>query len=139
MGDSFELEGLEPWSANHGHHLTSDGHFLFFNNFNGSANVEPSTVFEVLLDETDWTATKTWEYRSDDENSTAQLGDAERLPNGNALITYSNQGLIVEADPSGEMVQSFVNDMLWPEGGSFPIGVFGYASFRSSLYGPPPR
>lgn len=140
IADSFELDGLEPWSGNHGHHLTADGHFLFFNNSSSdSAELNHSTVFEVLLDENDWTATKTWEYRGDDQNASLQLGDVERLPNGNALITYSNMGQIVEVSPTGEVVQSFVNDMFLPEGSSFPVALFGYASFRTSLYGPPAR
>jgi hypothetical protein len=139
LADSFELEGIEPWIGNHGHHLTADRRFLFFNNFNGGVNAQPSTIYELLLDESDWTATKTWEYRGDDVNYSAQLGDVERLPNGNTLITYSNAALIVEVTPAGQVVQSFANDMFLPDGSSSPVGLFGYASYRSSLYGPPPR
>jgi hypothetical protein len=129
LGDSFELVGIEPWAGNHGHHLTSDGRFLFFNNNAGLSEPWASRVFELELDESDWTATATWEYLGDGDNGTEQLGDVERLPNGNTLVTYSNEALIVEADPAGAALQSFVSD----------VTGFGYASFRSSLYGPPPR
>ena len=139
LGDSFELVGLEPWLANHGHHLTSDGSFLFFNNFTDAANSGPSTVFEVQLNEDDWIAAESWQYRGDGNRTSLQLGDVERLPNGNALITYSNEARIVEVGISGEELQSFKNDMFLPEGTSSPVALFGYASFRSSLYGPPPR
>ena len=91
----------------------------------------------MLLDEGEWTATQNWEYQGDGENGSGQFGDIQRLPNGNALVTYSTIARIVEANPSGEVVQSFTNDMY--EASSSPFGVFGYASFRSSLYGPPPR
>ena len=138
LGDSFELVGLEPWRGNHGHHLTADGHFLFFNNFHDEAEDPAPRIFEVLLDDEDWTATKTWEYSVEGSYSD-QLGDVQRLPNGNVLITYSNMAQIIEVAPSGEVVQSFDNDMFRREGDTFPYAVFGYASFRTSLYGPPPR
>ena len=60
-------------------------------------------------------------------NSTQSMGDAKRLPNGNTLITYSNQALLHEIDSGGQLVQTI-------EIGS---GV-GYSVRRASLYGPPP-
>jgi len=36
-------------------------------------------------------------------------------------------------------VQSFDNDMAFLEGDTWPFALFGYATFRTSLYGPPPR
>jgi hypothetical protein len=47
--------------------------------------------------------------------------------------------LVVEVTPAGQVLRSFVNDIFLPESSSFPVGLFGYSSFRSSLYGPPPR
>ena len=122
---SFTLVGLEPWAGNHGHHLTPDGHFLFF--ANGSPAKPMSSVIELVLDETAQTATKAWQYQNG-MNSTI-LGDAQRLPNGNALATYSHVGVMQEVDPSGTVVQAFKSMIL----------SFGYADFRESLYGPPPR
>ena len=124
LGASFRLVGLSQWYRNHGHHLTPDGRFLFFNN-NGTGN-EPAAVWEVSLDEAAGTATKTWEYHF--TTPVIAFGDAERLPNGNALLT-NPQGVIVEADRSGAIVQSFTNTSYG----------FGFADFRTSLYGPPPR
>jgi len=124
LGKSFALVGLDQWRVNHGHHLTPDGRFLFFNN-NPNNNGYIARIFEVLLDETNNTATKTWEYSF---SSTAiALGDAERLPNGNALVTNSVQGVMQEVDRTGTIVQTFTNT------------TFGYVDFRTSLYGPPPR
>lgn len=138
LGDSFELVGVESWNDNHGHHLTADGHFLIFNNRVPDGETSRSRVLEVLLDDEEWTATKTWEF-SEEGWATAQLGDVQRLPNGNVLVTYSNVAQIVEVAPSGEVVQSFENDRTWLEGYSWPFALFGYATFRTSLYGPPPR
>ena len=112
---------------NHGHHLTADGRFLFFNNNGLTSSTAPPIprVIELQLDEAAGTATKTWEYTFS-ENATA-LGDAERLPNGNALVTNSFAGEMQEVDRAGRIVQTFTNT------------TFGYVDFRTSLYGPPPR
>jgi hypothetical protein len=127
VGKSLNLVGLDPWRVNHGHHFTPDGRFLCFNNQSTSDANSLPRVLELLLDETNGTATKTWEYDFATGGIAVALGDAERLPNGNALATHSLGGLIQEVDPSGEVVQSFKNTS------------FGYVDFRTSLYGPPPR
>jgi hypothetical protein len=86
-----------------------------------------SAVIELALDETGQTATKTWQYQNGMNSSI--LGDAQRLPNGNVLVTFSHVGLMQEITPSGTVVQEFKSLIL----------SFGYADFRPSLYGPPPR
>jgi len=116
--------GLEQWKINHGHHLTPDGRFLFFNNGGTTGETNMPRAVELLLDEANNTATKTWEYRI--SGNAIALGDVERLPNGNALVTNSFGSLTEEVDRSGTVVQSFST---W----------LGYVDFRSSLYGPPPR
>jgi hypothetical protein len=126
LGKSFTLVGLSQWVNNHGHHLTPDGRFLFFNNngAGGTTTAIPRAV-ELQLDETAGTATKTWEYSF--SMSATALGDAERLPNGNALLTNGFVGEMQEVDRSGTVVQTFTNT------------TFGFVDFRTSLYGPPPR
>jgi hypothetical protein len=126
VGKTFTLVGLDPWMINHGHHLTADGHFLWFNNYGGATDATGNPLpraFEVLLDDAAGTATKTWEYQAT-TGYTSALGDVERLPNGNVLVTVS--GSSAEVDRSGTIVQSFQYG-------------FGYVDFRTSLYGPPPR
>lgn len=110
------------WEVNHGHHLLENGNFLFFNNGMGAA---ASPVLEFELDPAAGTATQVWRYDSDKGSST--LGDVQRLPNGNTLVTYSNAGVMHEVDPDGELVQSIAT------------GSLGYATHRPTLYGPPPR
>ena len=55
------------------------------------------------------------------------LGDAQRLPNGNTIAVLSNDGLIEEVDSSWSVVQTL------------EASSFGYADWRETLYGPPPR
>lgn len=142
LSDSFDLEDPETWLGNHGHHLTPDGRFLFFNNYGPETEDEDdynySVIYELLLDQDAGTATKTWEYK-DTSLVSGQLGDVQRLHNGNVLITYSNMAKIIEVTPAGEVVQSFDNDMWESPDGVVGYALFGYATFRTSLYGPPPR
>jgi hypothetical protein len=57
----------------------------------------------------------------------AVLGDVQRLPNGNTLVTYSNSGTVVEVDGQSNIVARFTT------------GSMGYSTFRETLYGPPPK
>jgi hypothetical protein len=112
------------WQVNHGHHLLPNGNLVFFNNGAGGGD---SAVLEYSLMETadSLVAMPVWDYTSN-VNSMV-LGDAQRLPNGNTLVTYSASGVIHEVNPERQLVQSFTSN------------AFGYSEFRTSLYGAPPR
>jgi hypothetical protein len=69
-------------------------------------------------------ATKSWEYKPG--TSSNVLGDVQRLPNGNTLVTFSTASIIHEIDPQRTLIQSF-------------NGAGGYAEWRATLYGPPAR
>lgn len=115
------------WDSNHGHHLLASGNFLFFSNgaFGGS---DPSHFYEYALDASDTlTASQVTAYKSSNNARSNTLGDVQRLPNGNTLVTFSNDGLIQEVDSSSQVVQSL--SAAW----------FGYAEWRPTLYGPPQR
>jgi hypothetical protein len=117
--------GSMSWQVNHGHQLMPDGKFVFFNN--GTMQNGMSAAVEYTLNTTSWTATKSsWEYRANGVNSPV-LGDTQRLPNGNTLVTYSTMGEIHEVSPTGQLVQRL------------DAQTMGYAEFRKSLYGPPLR
>lgn len=122
-GKFFAGSGL-TWKVNHGHHLLEDGRFLFFNNEEGDA----SRLMAFQLDEESLTATPLWQM-SDNQTNSSVLGDAQWLANGNVLMTYSVPGIIREIQPNGTVVRQFRTEA---EG-------FGYAEFRESLYGAPPR
>src|SRR5262245_327941 len=111
--------GNASWGgAQHGHQLLDDGILIFANN-GGGANA--SAVVEYALDGSE-------RRRFASGGFTANLGDVQRLPAGNTLITYSNQSLIQEVDATGKVV--------------LEIKVAGsslaYSLWLPDLYGPPP-
>lgn len=119
----FSGDGSE-WTRQHGHGMPDADHLVFFNN--RSMNQDALAV-EVELDRTAGTATKIFEYEGGGGSQT--LGDVQRLPSGNTLVTYSNDGLQHEVNADGNLVRVFQ----WPS-------QVGYATHRPSLYGkPPPR
>jgi hypothetical protein len=87
--------GNAAWGgAQHGHQLLDDGLLIFANN--GAGN-NASQAIEYALDGTERRRFASGGY-------TANLGDVQRLPGGNTLITYSNQSLIQEVDGNGKVV-----------------------------------
>jgi len=114
--------GITPWQVNHGHHLLADGTFAFMNNGAGT----PATARVLRLDTATMTATDVLSYQTTSATSMF-LGDIQRLPNGNFLVTYMTGSQIREIDPSGQLVALFP-----------ARAMLGYSEFRESLYGPPP-
>jgi hypothetical protein len=87
--------GNAAWGgAQHGHQLLEDGLLIFANN---GAGTSASQAIEYALDGTERRRFASGGY-------TANLGDVQRLPGGNTLITYSNQSLIQEVDGNGKVV-----------------------------------
>jgi hypothetical protein len=109
--------------------VLAEDRILIFNN-NLPRDERGSLATEILLDLEAMTATKVWEYQADPPISNQQLGDVQRMANGNTVVAYSTQGLLHEVDADGNLLQEIV----WPLGGAF-----GYIVKRDSLYGPPPR
>jgi hypothetical protein len=101
--------------AQHGHHLL-DNSILIYANDGGDG----STATEYSLD-----GEKIFTY--DSGISTSNLGDVQRLPNGNTLVTYSSATVIHEVSPEGTLVVEI------DTGRSV-----GYTLWRPTLYGPPP-
>jgi hypothetical protein len=117
------FSGVTTWSVNHGHHLTADGQFVFFNNGMGNTS---SAAFVYKLDTATMKATQTAKLTG---TNSMVLGDAQLLPNGNVLISGSTTGTITEATTAGATVMT----VKAPSGQQF-----GYTEFRESLYGAPP-
>jgi hypothetical protein len=113
----------ESWQVNHGHHLLDDGTMLVFNN---NTNGSPSDALEFKLSTAGTMSATSVEAFTSGSLTSNVLGDVQRLPNGNTLITYSTDGVILEVDPSWAMVQTLT-------------GSYGYADWRETLYGPPAR
>jgi hypothetical protein len=116
-----EVGSNSAWGgAQHATHLLDDSILIFANQGGGGMN---SAVIEYSR--SDWSVINTF----DTGLSTPNLGDVQRLPGGNTLITYSNAGELREVDPGGNVVLSITRT-----GGPN----FGYTMWRDSLYGPPP-
>jgi hypothetical protein len=115
---SWRLSDIVPegWGgAQHGHHLLEKS-FLFYANNGGKGG---SAATEYTLD-----GTLVLHYNAG--YSTYNLGDVQRLPRGNTLVTFSTAAIIHEISPEGDLL------MVINTGG--PIG---YTSWRKSLYGLP--
>jgi hypothetical protein len=115
------------WTNEHNLQVISATDILMFNN--GAANAG-SNAIEMQLDTNAKTATKLWEYTASPLISNVVMGDVQRLPNGNTLVSYSTQGVIHEVDANKNLLQS----ISWGTGGAI-----GYVIKRPTLYGPSPK
>lgn len=119
LGEDGDFEMLtehdQPWFANaHAPELQPDGSFLFYDNSGGS--VEPynsSRTIQYAIDEQAMTAEIVWEYPGPDVEDywfNYGWGDADRLPNGNTLvsagsmISWDTESRIFEVAADGEKV-----------------------------------
>ncbi|MDP8235843.1 MAG: arylsulfotransferase family protein [Candidatus Erginobacter occultus] len=89
-------------SYQHKARLLDNGRILIFNN-----GQETSKVVEV----DPLTGEIAWEFRGGEEHPffTRLLGAAQRLSDGNTLVTESEAGTVFEVTPAGEIVWQFVN------------------------------
>lgn len=119
-----QFTGDINWNRQHGHHSIGPERILFFNNNGGGDSTsESSLAVELQLDLENKTATRVWEYDGGETSQT--LGDVQRLPNGNTLVTYCNAGILHEIDSDKQPVQQW----------QFGNGT-GYSEHRPSLYDP---
>lgn len=111
---------IPEWRVQHGHHLYDNDHLLVFSNGALTGGTSHALHFSI----TGTSATKDWDYSG--MGNTGTLGDIQKLPNGNVLITVSQTGSMQEVDESRMVVQTMKFSSL------------GYAHHRATLYGPPP-
>ena len=123
--------GATGWVGNHNFHLLGPDRIVFFNNgVDGVIDGVPAVAREIQLDLAAMTTTEIWSYTAEPPMSSAILGDVERLPNGNTMVAYSENGTIQEVSPEGTLLQEI----------SFGAKkAVGYITKRKSLYGSPPR
>ncbi len=108
------------WEVTHGHHLLEDGTFVVFNN----TYTERAHVLEFALADAPFRAALIKDYAGN--GASTNMGDVQRLPGGNTLVSYATDGKLVELDADWNVVQTFTVRA-------------GYTTFRPSLYGAPPR
>ncbi len=104
LGDSGDFgEGL----LHHAHdpEFLPNGNILLFDNgIHSSIPVFGSRVIELAYEPHDGTAEVVWQYCEFPPVMDTVLGDADRLPNGNTLITSGTHGRLVEVTPAGRKV-----------------------------------
>jgi len=93
--------------GNRGQHdpkILDDGHLLLFDN-RGRPGRSSVIEFDLV------TGRPVWQYRGSEENPffSKHLGTAQRLPNGNTLITESNSGRAFEVTRDNRTVWEFYN------------------------------
>ena len=94
-----------PFHRQHDPELLSNGEILLFDN-----GVEDATRSRAIqLDPA--SGLITWSYGGDDGHPLHSriMGEVQRLPNGNTLITESVGGRAIEVTPEGETVWEYVN------------------------------
>lgn len=92
-----------PWRKQHQPTVLDNGHLLLFDNV--GLDRDHSRVLEI----DPANGAILWQYggTATQELSSHTLGTAQRLANGNTLITESENGRAIEVSPSGEIVWEF--------------------------------
>ena len=107
---SFINDPLNGFHSQHDARMLPNGHITIFDN--GLGHTPPRTrVVEYALDEQAHTATLVWSYQNLANQPTVVSGNAQRLPNGNTFINWSNpvsgtnlNTMLEEVDPAGNPV-----------------------------------
>ena len=107
------------WLQQHCSSMLDSNHILVFDNqgdYGSSRIVEYDPVAQKIV----------WLYRSDEGNDfySEKSGTAQRLPNGNTLITESNFGRAFEVTSAGEIVWEYVNPARAGDGGELIASLF---------------
>jgi hypothetical protein len=109
LGDGGDLgEGL--FCHAHDPQFLPNGNILLFDNrLHQDSNPEDglSRVIEIAFDPGIGYAEIVWEYAGESPFYSSHGGDADRLPNGNTLITDAANGRIIEITPEKETVWEY--------------------------------
>ncbi|MEQ1500895.1 MAG: aryl-sulfate sulfotransferase, partial [Myxococcota bacterium] len=90
LGGRYDRFGADLWR--HGHFSDRwDGHVLVFDNANHTPG-EVARVVEVAYDEDARTASTVWSYADPDARTVEAIGDAQRLPDGDTLVSWGSLG-----------------------------------------------
>jgi hypothetical protein len=96
---AWSLSGL--WVEQHQPTIVGDGRLLVFDNRGGpegrSRVLEMDPITQEIL----------WEYGSREGLYSETCGSSQRLPNGNTLITESDNGRAIEVTPAGRIVWEY--------------------------------
>ncbi|HMQ79960.1 MAG TPA: aryl-sulfate sulfotransferase [Ignavibacteria bacterium] len=116
---------LFRFSHQHGIRRLFNGNIIMFDNGNYHSP-QQSRAVEYLLDESNKIATMVWEYKNVPAIYGNAMGFAQRLENGNTLISWgSTNPTLTEVKPDGSRALEI----------SFSTGVFSYRAFKYSYGG----
>ncbi len=112
VGGDFRMDSADYFYHQHSPELQPDGNILLFDNGTGRPaehGGEFSRALELRLDEKAMTAEAAWSYRHAPDLFCPIWSDADRLPNGNTLVTFGTrtQGdttRYVEVTAAGQVV-----------------------------------
>lgn len=100
---TFVNDPLGGFSCQHGARVLPNGDILMLDDGNGH-DPKQSRAVEYALDTTKMTATLVWSSEDTPPLFTTILGYAQRLTNGNTLITYGQALQVQEVDPTGKNI-----------------------------------
>jgi len=116
----------DPLGFSYQHHIRriANGNITLFDN--GNYHPTPfSRAVEYSLDEINKTATLVWQYRNFPDIYGFAMGSAQRLKNGNTLISWGSANpTMTEVTPSGEKVLEM----------SLPLNIYTYRTFKDESY-----
>jgi hypothetical protein len=104
----FEIAEEDRFLHQHAPEIQPNGNILLFDNgFDGIR--EYSRAIEIAYDDEQMTAEVVWEYRHDPDIYAATWSDADRLANGNTLVSFGVRSRtrlahIVEVAADGDVV-----------------------------------
>ena len=111
MGSGGDFgEGL--FSHGHDPQFLPNGNILLFDNGNHKIPVEYSRAVEIAFDADQGWAVEAWQWPSEPLFYDYSMGDANRLPNGNTLITSPHHASIWEVTQTQEVVWALYLDPL---------------------------
>jgi hypothetical protein len=100
------IGGPDLMHRQHAPEIQPDGTMLLWDNGNGRTPPYSRAV-QLSFDLDAGTVEEVWEWRATPDLFDFAVGDADRLPNGNTLITAGVSGRIIEVTPAGEIVWDF--------------------------------
>jgi outer membrane protein assembly factor BamB len=132
-GDFVWKLGPPLLSQQHDPSMLDNGNVLLFNNGTQRRNVP--LIFSNVLEVEPISGNVVWNYRDTSSMMSffsSYISGAQRLPNGNTLITEGLTGRMFEVTTSGDVVWEYTNPYF------FDARVFGRtnAVFRARRYGP---
>ena len=116
------------WRGQHDAKVLPNGHILLFDNQGGLMKHGRSRALEIAPD----TGGIVWSFEGTDENplDSENRGGAQRLANGNTLISESTAGRILEVTPDGSVVWEYVSPLRTIENGHELIASLGLTVSR---------